>query len=124
MLICPESLRQADLELAVYGAHGDRGNGVFELTGPDGRCFAIASSGMGWEHVSVSLAGRPMVAPSWATMCHVKGLFWAPEDTVVQYHPRESECVNQHKGTLHLWRPLNAKMPTPPAIMVGMKIVK
>jgi hypothetical protein len=54
-------------------------------------------------------------------MCHVKALFWDPEDWVVQYHPAESEYVNNHPHTLHLWRPTAATLPTPPSILVGVK---
>lgn len=54
-------------------------------------------------------------------MCKVKDLFWEPEDWVVQYHPAKSEYISNHPGCLHLWQPLNEKLPTPPSIMVGFK---
>lgn len=80
----------------------------------------IAAAGMGWEHVSVSFAHR---CPTWDEMCWVKSLFWLPEDCVVQYHPPESEYVNEHPYCLHLWRPIGVKLPLPPSIMVGRRQV-
>lgn len=56
----------------------------------------------GWEHVSVSLPGRD---PFWAEMCFIKDLFFEPEETVYQLHPKESEYVNVHPHCLHIWRP-------------------
>jgi hypothetical protein len=53
-------------------------------------------------------------------MSHVKDMFWDTEETVVQYHPPESEYVNTHPYVLHLWRQTDAELPRPPAIMVGL----
>jgi hypothetical protein len=54
-------------------------------------------------------------------MCYVKRLCWDAEDVVMQLHPRESEYVNQHPHTLHLWRPIDAVIPEPPSIFVGVR---
>ncbi|MBR5818147.1 MAG: hypothetical protein IKY62_05825 [Clostridia bacterium] len=48
-------------------------------------------------------------------------MFFREDETVVQYHPAKSEYVNNVPNCLHLWRPTGAEMPTPPAIMVGIK---
>jgi hypothetical protein len=40
---------------------------------------------------------------------------------VIQYHPPESEYVNNHPNCLHLWRPTGCALPMPPSIMVGVK---
>ena len=69
-----------------------------------------------WEHVSVSTAVR---CPTWEEMCHVKEIFWDPEDVVIQLHPPRSEWVNCHPYTLHLWRPIGIVLPRPPALTVG-----
>jgi len=53
-------------------------------------------------------------------MSWVKMLCWDPEDVVMQLHPRQSEYVNNHPNVLHLWRPVNEAIPTPPAIYVGI----
>ena len=95
-------------------------NGLFwiPLNGLQVRC--IASDGEGWQHVSVSLVNSNM-PPSWSIMCQVKELFWSDEDWVVQFHPAKSEYVNQHHGCLHLWRPLEQKLPIPDSLMVGLR---
>jgi hypothetical protein len=88
----------------------------------------LASDGMGWEHVSVSLSliGRRwsydvLRCPTWPEMCYIKSLFWDEEDCVIQYHPSKSEYVNRHPYVLHLWRPTdpNMQIPIPDKIMVG-----
>jgi hypothetical protein len=53
-------------------------------------------------------------------MVFIKGLFWDDDDVVMQLHPKRSEYVNQHPHTLHLWRPMTATIPTPPASLVGL----
>jgi hypothetical protein len=70
----------------------------------------------GWEHASVSLRHR---CPTWEEMCRVKDLIWAPEDTVMQFHPPKSDYVNRAKYCLHLWCYRGAlPMPRPPRILV------
>ncbi len=49
--------------------------------------------GYPWEHVSVS---TPTRCPTWDEMKHVKELFWADDETVVQFHPEKSQYVNKH----------------------------
>lgn len=78
----------------------------------------IASSGFGWEHVSVSRRDR---CPTWDEMCLVKALFWDDDDCVIQHHPPCSEYVNNHPYCLHLWRPIDVSLPMPPSILVGVK---
>ena len=97
---------------------GDR-YGEFVLKAPTGRylrCLVDEGSVTRWDHVSVSVmdhAGRSAEVPSWEEMCWVKGLFWGPEETVIQYHPPESVRVNIRE-VLHLWRPLDEAVPLPP----------
>jgi hypothetical protein len=87
----------------------------------------IATDGMidehthsGWEHVSVHIRYRNdrgktiLRTPTWDEMCQIKGLFFEAEETVVQYHPPESQYVNTHPHVLHLWRPTATQLPTPP----------
>lgn len=85
----------------------------------------IASDGSGWEHVSVHIvdSGKE-VTPIWEEMCMIKDLFWDPEDCVIQFHPPQSEYVNNHPYTLHLWRPVGKEFPRPDSILVGIKGVK
>lgn len=106
--------------------HGDYGsdalygnNGAFFIPGPCGRELkVIASDGPDWEHVSVSLDKR---CPNWREMCCIKDMFWDDDEVVIQYHPAKSEYVNQHPNCLHMWRPIDVKIPTPPNILVGVK---
>jgi hypothetical protein len=53
-------------------------------------------------------------------MAYVKDLCWDAEDVVMQLHPRKSEYVNNHPHVLHLWRPVDVEIPTPPSIFVGV----
>lgn len=71
----------------------------------------IATDGDGWEHVSISLPDR---CPLWKEMCALKDLFWDEDDVVMQLHPAKSEHVNVHAFCLHLWRPTEVPIPTPP----------
>lgn len=103
-------------------------NGAFRIPRPNSRTlFIIASDGLGWEHVSIHVEIRisakesKSATPLWDEMCYVKSLFWDGEDVVMQLHPRESEYVNMHPNTLHLWKPIGIEIPTPPSIMVGIK---
>lgn len=104
-----------------WGAHG-----VFDIQGPMWRAVAhrceqrrrrqnVQRLG---EYVSVSTRRRP---PNWTEMCLVKALFWDPEECVVQFHPPESQYVNNHPYCLHLWRNKNVAFPMPPPILVGIK---
>ena len=99
-------------------------NGAFLAKGPDRKescpLQIIASDGLGWEHVSVSLPHR---CPTWAEMCFVKSLFWDSEDCVMQLHPPEADWVNNHSYCLHLWRPVGSDIPRPPDYLVGIKNV-
>lgn len=106
--------------------HGEWGSPTGALYGaflvklrPGGPAFkVIASSGEGWDHVSISLPGR---CPTWSEMSAFKDLFFEPEDAVMQLHPPVSDYVNLHPFCLHLWRPLEAEIPLPPSWMVGPK---
>jgi len=71
-----------------------------------GSLLRVMSSGMaddrtGWEHVSVSCADR---VPTWEEMSHIKALFWSDGETVVQFHPRRDQYVNEMPFCLHLWK--------------------
>lgn len=66
-----------------------------------------------WEHVSVVVCDRERT-PTWEEMCYVKGLVWDDEEVVMQLHPKRSEYVDKHRFCLHLWRPVDGSIPTPP----------
>jgi len=114
----PEKYRVLEAGLhSSTAASGNNGWFAFKREGREVRC--LASDGVGWEHVSVSIQGRKM--PSWNLMCYVKDLFWSKDDVVVQYHPAEEDYVNWHPACLHLWRPTDVEIPVPPALLVGPK---
>jgi hypothetical protein len=118
MMHVPEVFRIRDGRLRTDASHGC--NGAFRVRLTNGEILnVVATDREGWEHVSVSRGDR---IPRWDEMCIIKALFWDPEDVVVQYHPRESEYVNMHPRTLHLWRQVGAEFATPPAYMVGWKL--
>lgn len=113
----PERYRVRKGPMASHAGYGN--NGAFIVPCKTSYTVAlhiVASDGEGWEHISVSLPDR---CSTWAEMCHVKGLFWSDEDTVIQYHPPKSAYVNAHPYCLHLWRPIDKSIPVPPAYLVG-----
>lgn len=128
----PEKYRISPPEMP--SAKGDS-FGWFQVPSPDKSrvtktvLLVLASDGMegvDWEHVSVhaskNIGGKwKNLIPTWEEMCFVKSLFWDDEDVVMQLHPKKSEYVNMHGGVLHLWRPKEAEIPTPPSILVGFK---
>ncbi len=119
----PAILEQARILTGALGSNYLAGfNGMFQITGPNKiRLNILASNGASWEHVSVSLTqvNKYRRCPTWEEMCWVKDLIWQPEEAVMQLHPRHSEYVNCHPYVLHLWRPTNAAIPTPPTYLVG-----
>ena len=90
--------------------------GCFKIAIDNEEYNVIASSDLGWEHVSVSHADH---IPSWEVMCKIKDLFWEDEDVVMQLHPKKSEYVNLCKTCLHLWKPIGSDIPAPPKELLG-----
>lgn len=99
---------------------GGADEGAFAIPSPTGggSLKIIASSGAGWDHVSVSLPNR---CPNWPEMARVKDLFFRDDETAMQLHVPASDHVNNHPYCLHLWRPHCGEIPRPPALMVGVK---
>lgn len=120
MFKVPEKYRLKVSPFKSDESHGN--NGVFIVPSYDkGRALSIiASDGLGWEHVSVHAVGNTgkSFTPSWVEMCQVKDLFWSEDDVVIQYHPAKKDYVNMHPNTLHLWRPIDVVIPTPPLVLV------
>lgn len=113
----PEKFRVLNGLMGSDATYGN--NGAFIVTLKHAQTVqVIASSGMGWEHVSVSRKDR---CPTWDEMCQIKNIFWDEEDCCIQFHPAKSEYVNNHPYCLHIWRPLDAIIPIPDSILVGLK---
>ena len=110
----PEKYRIKSGPWASNESYGN--NGAFWVKTKKGVFTVIASDQMGWEHVSVSLPSR---CPTWEEMCFIKSLFWSEDDCVIQYHPPKSDYVNNHQYCLHMSRPIEQSLPTPPSFMVG-----
>ena len=103
-------------------------NGYFNLVYVDKKTqrktklFVVASDGLGWNHVSVSIVIKKIKrCPTWEMMCFVKSIFWSPEDTVIQYHPPEKDYVSFHDYCLHMWESQNQTIPAPDSLMVAPK---
>jgi hypothetical protein len=104
----------------LYGSDENYGNnGAFSLIHDGYEFKIIASDGLGWEHVSVTINRNR--CPSWEQMCFIKSIFWDPEDCVIQFHPPQSQYVNNHSYCLHLWRSTIYQTVTPDPILVGYK---
>lgn len=126
--IIPVQLEMGRFRHPIAGIMGSGLTGAFLIEFNANKLRAIASEsesvecaiGMedskGWEHVSVSLRNR---CPNWDEMSYVKDLFWAEDETVVQYHPKKSEYVNCHPYVLHMWRNVQFEFRLPPSIFVG-----
>ena len=114
MFKVPNQYRIRDGELGSTDEIGN--NGAFLILYQSFTLRVIASDGMDWEHVSVSLPNR---TPNWREMCFIKDLFWDGEDVVIQYHPAKSEYVNVHENCLHLWKPVDFEMQAPPKELAG-----
>lgn len=103
-------------EIQAVGAVGDSKGGCFKVARGHVELRVMASSGGGWDHVSVSVADR---CPTWDELEHIRKLFAKPAETWMQLHVPEKEHVNFHSYCLHLWRPLHREIPKPPSIFVG-----
>lgn len=103
----------------IFGSTGDEHNGVFKVF-VGGRSFmVIASNGGGWDHVSVTPCNtKRKTCPTWEEMCHIKDMFFEPDEWAVEYHPAKEDYVNNHALCLHLWRPTSADLVTPPKAFV------
>jgi hypothetical protein len=97
---------------------GDDGCGLFRIPFPATGVTlnVIASTGGGWDHVSVSLPNR---CPNWPEMDYIKRLFFRKDEAAMQLHVPVEEHVSLHPYCLHLWRPQGAEIPRPPAVMVA-----
>lgn len=114
----PEELKSTT-NLLIHQSSVDGGCGEIWQ---GGRAYGsvIWSNGGGWEHISVAPYKRSHT-PTWDEMCRLKDMFFRDDEVVVQFHPAKSDYVNNVPNCLHLWRPLNEVMPTPPSIMVGVR---
>lgn len=95
---------------------GDDKEGAFQIPFIRGSLRVIASTGEGWDHVSVSLERR---CPSWDEMKKIKEMFFLDEEEAFQIFPAKKDYVNVHPFCLHWWRPQNHKILLPPEWMIA-----
>jgi hypothetical protein len=100
-----------------YGGFGDRHEGAFQLPSPvDGQLLVvIASTGLGWDHVSVSRKNR---SPNQTELDFIFRTFFETGESAMQLFVPQAEHVNVHPNCLHLWRPQEEGIPKPPRIFV------
>ena len=87
-----------------WGWAGDGGAGMFMIPSPVDRkpIAVVASSGEGWDHVSVSRSNR---CPNWPEMEFIANLFFKGDEVAMQLHVPANDHVNNHPYCLHWWRP-------------------
>lgn len=93
---------------------GDSYNGAFKVFVNDRSFHVIATKYDGWDHVSVSPKNQKR-CPTWEEMCAIKDMFFEAEEEAFQFHPAKSHYINAHPYCLHLWRPHNNQVVSPPA---------
>lgn len=117
----PEPARLTKGEMGSDASYGNNGVFIIRLS-VTAVIHCIASDSGGWEHVSAHVADKAkMRMPTWPEMCKVKDIFWEAEDVCVQFHPKQSEYVNNHPYVLHIWRKKGRPYVGPPYYLVGLK---
>ena len=122
-------MKQVNEKHRVAGNSSMGNNGIFmykhhKIVGYLYNCQV--SDGLGWEHVSVTLQDHrnrrhPKAVkrcPTWEEMCFIKDMFWNKDETVIQFHPKESAYVNVHDYVLHLWKKVGKEHELPSKTMV------
>lgn len=109
-----EQGRMTTCPRASTPAHGM--NGAFVVWKGKTRVILLVSNGEGWDHVSVQVheRGNRRRLPSCEEMCWVKEVCFEPDEVAMQFHPSKFRYVNTHPYVLHLWRPQQERIPTPP----------
>jgi hypothetical protein len=102
----------------MFGSYGDSTCGAFNVFVPRSNVtvLVMASCGLGWDHVSVSLPNR---CPNWHEMEFIKRMFFRDDETVMQLHVPPTDHISFADNCLHLWRPQRVSIPRPPDELVG-----
>jgi len=116
-------MKSPNLEIERYriDLYGDgegigTNNGAFQIPYNGNGLRVIASDGLGWDHVSVSLKNR---CPTWDEMKFIKEMFFTDDEPAFQIFPPKSDYKNAHPYCLHWWRPQNEAIPLPDPYMVA-----
>lgn len=112
-----ERIEKHRVRFGKYGSDASYGNnGLFKFRIKSGaKLTVMISDGGGWDHVSISLKDR---CPTWDEMNLIKDIFFEDHETVVQFHPKKEQYVNDHPYTLHLWKKQGVEHELPPIIFV------
>ncbi|WP_319519854.1 hypothetical protein [uncultured Martelella sp.] len=107
-----------DPSLFLYALQLGEDGGAFEIPHRPTSVVlrVVASVGLGWDHVSVSLPKR---CPNWPEMEYVKRLFFREDETAMQLHVPPADHISHHPFCLHMWRPHHIEIPMPPSFMVA-----
>ena len=114
--------RQPDADQVVVITTGDdddpsrRGAFLFQHKGTP--ILVVATTGVGWDHVSVS---TPTRCPTWDEMEWIAKKFFRDDEVAMQLHVPASEHISNHRYCLHWWSPQGVEIPLPPSILVGVK---
>lgn len=92
--------------------------GAFLLPYGMQRLFVISSTGLGWDHVSVTVRDERR-CPTWDEMAFVKRQFFSDDECAIQYMPADADNISYHPYCLHIFRPQDVIFPMPPHEMVG-----
>lgn len=93
------------------GDRGDKFNGAFDVSLSEKPSFVIAGRGFSWEHISISHVANIM--PTYDVMLELKDMFFEDNEIVMQIHPAKKDYVNNHNRCLHIWKPIDQKIPNP-----------
>lgn len=115
--------RDLAAEMNSFGRPGDERSGVFRININKNQQFLIlASTAMGWEHVSVSIKKASQTirdrCPTWEEMKKIKEMFFLRDEWAIEYHPAVERNISISNYCLHIWRPQKIDLPIPPESMV------
>jgi hypothetical protein len=116
---CLEALRRAErwrIKNGKFGSDESAGWNGFFLVPMEGDMWLVRiADDLGFRHLSISHAQRHLL-PSWTILRRMKDAFFGDEVWVAQYlTPRG---VKDEPWMLHLWEPIEEKLPTPHEVLV------
>lgn len=113
----PQNIERYRIKIGPLASDASYGmNGAFTINYAGTELHVIISDGEGWDHVSVSTWHR---CPTFDELKWIKNLFWEKDETVIHFWPKESEYVNFHPYTLHLWKKQGVDYELPPKKFIG-----
>jgi len=102
-------------KLASQNNDGFRGHFLVPM---EGELWHVhLSDEMGWFHVSVTNAQKRAL-PTWRVMNRVKEAFFADDTWACQFFPAKADHLNDEQNCLHIWAPIDEKLPTPHYVLV------